>query len=168
MNDAPTSLCDPEIRIERFFNRPGTLELFRCLESILAGYDGVVMSIQKTQIAFSHGKRMAFVSLPFRKVKGRPDVHVVLTLGLGRRAEHPLLAEAVEPYPGRWTNHFIISDSRISMAPCWRISTRPGVSPTADHWFSAFSVVSGPGMKGRMFVAWAISTALRARSVRCV
>ncbi len=37
-----------------------------------------------------------------------------------------------------------------------------------DHWFSAFSVGFSPGMNGRMFVACAISTALRARSVRCV
>lgn len=110
MSDLPPSLLDVEYRIERFFEpHPGTLEIYRTLETILFAHEGVTRDLLKTQIAFSHGKRMAFVWFPIRKMKVRPKVYVLLTLCLGRRADHPALAEVVEPYPGRWTNHFVIS-----------------------------------------------------------
>lgn len=34
-----------------------------------------------------------------------------MTLGLPRRVSHPKLAAVAEPYPGRFTHHFIIADS---------------------------------------------------------
>ena len=42
----------------------------------------------KTQVSFSN--RYGFASLwpPTRKIKGRPGLYIVLTFGLGRRAEH--------------------------------------------------------------------------------
>lgn len=32
-----------------------------------------------------------------------------MTLGLGRRLESPRVAVAVEPYPGRWTHHILLT-----------------------------------------------------------
>ena len=33
------------------------------------------------------------------------------TLGLGRRVEHPRILQAVEPYPGRWTHHVLVTEA---------------------------------------------------------
>ena len=33
------------------------------------------------------------------------------TLGLGRRVEHPHILQAVEPYPGRWTHHVLVTEA---------------------------------------------------------
>ena len=45
------------------------------------------------------------VSLPLRRRKGWPPCCLVVTFGLGRRAESPRILHAIEPYPGRWTTH---------------------------------------------------------------
>lgn len=72
--------------------------------------DGVKVKVQKTQIAFSNRHNFAFVSfLPVRKAKERPEVYLVVTFGLGYRAESPRIDAAAEPYPGRWTHHVLIS-----------------------------------------------------------
>lgn len=46
--------------------------------------------------------------LPRSWDKKRPENSIVLTFGLGRRIEHERIAQAVEPYPGRWMHHVII------------------------------------------------------------
>ena len=66
---------------------------------------------QKTQIAFANRHNFAFVSfLPVRKANDRPEVYIVVTFGLGYRAKSPRIDAAVEPYPGRWTYHVLISE----------------------------------------------------------
>ena len=35
---------------------------------------------------------------------------ITLTFGLGHRVENQRIAKAVEPAPGRWTNHVLIDD----------------------------------------------------------
>ena len=39
-----------------------------------------------------------------------PDDYFVLTLGLPAPPESDRVAAKTEPYPGRWTTHFVISD----------------------------------------------------------
>jgi len=51
------------------------------------------------------------VSLPFRKVKGRPKCCVVLTFGLSYQVDHPRITESTEPYPRRWTHHVLIQSA---------------------------------------------------------
>ena len=34
----------------------------------------------------------------------------MVTAGLNRRLESPRVAVAVEPYPGRWTHHILLTD----------------------------------------------------------
>ena len=34
----------------------------------------------------------------------------MVTVGLARQMESPRVAVAVEPYPGRWTHHILISE----------------------------------------------------------
>ena len=38
-----------------------------------------------------------------------PEVYIVVTFGLGYRARFPRIDAAVEPYPGRWTHHVLLS-----------------------------------------------------------
>jgi hypothetical protein len=75
---------------------------------ICSEFEGVKIKVSKTQISFSNRYGFAYVSLPYRRVKGRPDVYIILTFGLGYRLDHPRIMESVEPYPGRWTHHVII------------------------------------------------------------
>ena len=39
----------------------------------------------------------------------RPDDYFVLTLGMSAPPESDRMAAKTEPYPGRWTTHFVIS-----------------------------------------------------------
>ena len=79
-------------------------------QKVFSQVDGVKVKVQKTQIAFSNRHNFAFVSfLPVRKAKERPEVYLVVTFGLGYRAESPRIDAAAEPYPGRWTLHVLIS-----------------------------------------------------------
>ena len=42
-------------------------------------------------------------------MKERPEVYIVVTFGLGYRLESPRVDAAVEPYPGRFTHHVLVS-----------------------------------------------------------
>ncbi len=86
---------------------PGALPLYAVLREHLTALPGVEVRTAKTQITFKARYGFAFVSL--RRMKGCPETFLILTLGLGRRLESPRVAVAVEPYPGRWTHHFILS-----------------------------------------------------------
>jgi len=87
---------------------PGALPLYLALSEKLLALPGVTVKVAKTQITFKARYGFAFVSL--RRIKGCPEVFLILTLGLGRRLGSPRVAVAVEPYPGRWTHHFILSE----------------------------------------------------------
>ena len=95
-----------------FFDRKSeALPLYEAFEQkVLSAVEGVKVKVQKTQIAFSNRHNFAFVSfLPVRKAKERPEVYIVVTFGLGYRLESPRIDAAVEPYPGRWTHHVLLS-----------------------------------------------------------
>lgn len=68
------------------------------------------VKVQKTQITFTNPRIFAAVSLlPVRKKAQRPDHYITITLGLNRRLDSPRVDAASEPYPNRWTHHFLIS-----------------------------------------------------------
>ena len=95
-----------------FFDRkPEALPLYETFEQkVFSELDGVKVKVQKTQIAFSNRHNFAFISfLPVRKAKDRPVVYIVVTFGLGYRLESPRIGAAVEPYPGRFTHHVLVS-----------------------------------------------------------
>ena len=92
-----------------FNNKPELFPIYETVrDMIYADFDDVKVKVSKTQIAFSNKYQFAFVSLPFRKIKGSPDSAILLTFGLGRKAEHLRIFMATEPYPGRWTHHVMI------------------------------------------------------------
>ena len=94
-----------------FDGKPEELQLYEAFtEKVFSEVDGVEVKVQKTQIAFSNRRQFAFVSfLPVRKAKERPEVYIVVTFGLGYHVQSPRIDAAVEPYPGRWTHHVLIS-----------------------------------------------------------
>ena len=89
------------------------LPLYEALEKrILSEIGGVSVKVQKTQIAFSNRHNFAFVSfLPVRRAGERPKTYITVTFGLGRRVDSPRIDAAVEPYPGRWTHHVLVSST---------------------------------------------------------
>lgn len=66
------------------------------------------LKVQKSQITFRARYGFAFVSL--RRMKGCPEVFLILSFGLSHRLDSPRIAVAVEPYPNRWTHHVILSE----------------------------------------------------------
>lgn len=88
---------------------PRALPLYEALSGKLrAAFPHVTVQVQKTQITFRERYGFAFVSL--RRMKGCPEVFLILSFGLRRRLDSPRVAAAVEPYLNRWTHHVIVSD----------------------------------------------------------
>lgn len=104
----------PDADTLMFFNEhPQALPLYEHLEKILfEGFPDVSKRVQKTQITFSN--RHVFACVSFAKVKRkaeRPDPYLVVTLGLPYPLESRRVAVKTEPYPGRWTTHFVVGST---------------------------------------------------------
>ena len=67
------------------------------------------MRVQKTQITFTNPRVFACVSFlrALRKAE-MPDPFLTITLGLSHQLSSPRVSAQSEPYPGRWTTHFVI------------------------------------------------------------
>lgn len=88
---------------------PGALPLYEVLRNrLLAQCPDTALKVQKSQITFRARYGFAFVSL--RRMKGCPEVFLILSFGLSHRLDSPRIAVAVEPYPNRWTHHVILSE----------------------------------------------------------
>ena len=87
------------------------LEVYRGFEELLySTFPDVNKRVQKTQITFSN--RHVFACVSFARVKKKaelPKGWMTLTLGLPAPLASPRAAVKVEPRPGRWTHHFIVS-----------------------------------------------------------
>ena len=95
-----------------FFDRhQAVYPLYECFqEKLLARFPESRIKVQKSQISYYNRHLYACVS--FLKVKKKaelPDDYFVLTLGLSAPLESDRVAAKTEPYPGRWTTHFVIS-----------------------------------------------------------
>ncbi|MEY8438242.1 DUF5655 domain-containing protein [Anaerotruncus colihominis] len=92
-----------------FSPMPDALPLYEMLCGRLqAECPDTVLKVQQSQITFKARYGFAFVSL--RRMKGCPEVFMIVSFGLSHRLDSPRIALAVEPYPGRWTHHMIISE----------------------------------------------------------
>ena len=100
------------IDIELFFNKnPRELSLYTAFEKALfEKFPETIIKVQKTQISLYNRHGFGAVWLPKGRLKNCPEVCIAVTLGLPRRVSNPRLAVVSEPYPGRFTHHFIISD----------------------------------------------------------
>ena len=77
---------------------------------LLRRYPGTRIKVQKTQISFYDRHMFACVSFLRAKRKAElPESWFVLTLGLPGPILSERAAVKTEPYPGRWTNHIVLS-----------------------------------------------------------
>ena len=79
-------------------------------EKLLARFPESRIKVQKSQISYYNRHLYACVSfLRVKKKAALPEDYFVLTLGLPTPLESDRAAAKTEPYPGRWTTHFVIS-----------------------------------------------------------
>ena len=95
-----------------FEKKPEALPLYeKFAERVRRELGEVHIRVQKTQITFSNRHVFACVSfLRARRARELPPVYLVVTVGTGRKISSPRIDAAVEPYPGRWTHHLVISE----------------------------------------------------------
>ena len=96
----------------RFFDRHSVaLPLYeRFADKLTERFLQTEIKVQKTQITFKN--RHVYACVSFLRVKKKaelPDSFFVLTLGLPYALESERVAVKTQPYPGRWTTHFVIS-----------------------------------------------------------
>ena len=82
--------------------------LFRRMET---EFPDATVKVQKSQISFYGRHLFGAASLPVRRKKSWPEHCIVVTIGLSHPLESPRAAVSVEPYPGRWTNHVLVSEA---------------------------------------------------------
>lgn len=96
----------------RFFDgKPEELALYEALEArIFSEVGNVRLKVGKSQISFYNRHLFACVSFLRAKRKAELPAHyIVLALGLDRPLDTPRAAVVTEPYPNRWTHHFVLS-----------------------------------------------------------
>ena len=96
-----------------FFDpHPAALPLYEAFAvEMAARFPETCVRVQKTQITFSNRRVYACVS--FLRVKRKaelPETWFTLTFGLPYPLESPRVAAKVEPNPGRWTTHIVLSE----------------------------------------------------------
>lgn len=93
-----------------FFDQmPAMLPVYaRLREQLEAAYPDLGIRVGKSQISFRNRYGFASASLPWRRVKGWPAEYLLVSFGLARRLDDPRIAQAVEPYPNRWTHHVLV------------------------------------------------------------
>ena len=89
---------------------PGPISLFEAWEEAVLACGESTMKVSKTQISWGNPLQFAVLSQPRRAAQRRIGA-LLATLGLGHRVEHPHILQAVEPYPGRWTHHVLVTEA---------------------------------------------------------
>ena len=87
---------------------PGRLAIFEAFEAAVLSCGESAMRVSKTQISWGSPYLFAMLSLP-RRAADRRSGALLATLGLNRRLDSPRVLQAVEPYPGRWTHHLLLT-----------------------------------------------------------
>ena len=94
-----------------FDGKPEELALYEALEArIFSEIENVRLKVSKSQLSFYNRRLFACVSFLRAKRKAELPAHyIVLTLGLDRPLDTHRAAVVTEPYPNRWTHHFVLS-----------------------------------------------------------
>ena len=103
---------EPEADTLMFFGRHlDALSLYLTFEELLFdSFPEVNRRVQKTQITFFN--RHVFACVSFARVRRKAELpagYMVITLGLPSPLDSERVAVKTEPYPGRWTHHFVVS-----------------------------------------------------------
>jgi hypothetical protein len=94
---------------EFFAGKPTQKALFQHVRKAVEALGPVTMKVTKSQISFAHDRQFAWVWLPKTWDRKRPPHSLVLSFSLPKRAGHPRIVEIVEPYPGRFMHHAILT-----------------------------------------------------------
>ncbi len=97
-----------------FFERhPAALPLYEVFAGeLLERFPATSLRVQKSQITFAN--RHVYACVSFARVKRKaelPDPYLVVTLGLAGPLDSDRVAVKTQPYPGRWTTHFVIGST---------------------------------------------------------
>lgn len=96
-----------EDRMALFASISGAFELYMQLEALIhVRYPQTEIRAKRTQVGFFDGCGFAWASLPLRGKTG-----ITVTLGLPEKLMSERVLAASEPYPGRWTHHFIFQST---------------------------------------------------------
>lgn len=87
---------------------PVRIALFEAYEAAVLACGESRCKVSRTQTAWGNPLLFAFLSLPRQAAQRRAGA-LLATFGLGRRLDHPRVLQAVEPYPGRWTHHVLLT-----------------------------------------------------------
>ena len=107
---------------EDFFTShdPETLSLFRpLLSGALERWPEVSVVTQKSQVGFSDPRPFCALYPP-RKAADRKAHRLGMSLFLHRPPESSRVSMAVEPYPGRWTWHMVLSSPEELDEELWQ------------------------------------------------
>ncbi len=92
-----------------FSDKPRQLGLFSLVREYIRSIGQAAVKESRTQVAFARRRQFAWVWLPQPWERKRPPGSIVLSFSLPRRVTDPRIAQAIEPYPGRWMHHVIIA-----------------------------------------------------------
>ena len=87
---------------------PGKIAIFEAYEGAVLSCGESRMKVSKTQISWGNPYLFAMLSQP-RRASDRKAGALLATLGLNHRLDSPRILQAVEPYPGRWTHHLLLT-----------------------------------------------------------
>lgn len=80
-----------------FSTMPQAVPIYAAFEAMLRSkYPDMRVKVQKTQISISNKHGFAWVWLPIRKMKGRPEVYMIISFGLPHRDDSPRIVESLE------------------------------------------------------------------------
>ena len=111
---------------------PGKLAIFEAYEAAVLACGESTRKVTKTQISWGNPYLFAMLSHP-RRAADRKAGALLATFGLGRRLDSPRIFQAVEPYPGRWTHHLVLSgpedvdgEAAAWLAEAWAFAREKG------------------------------------------
>lgn len=84
-------------------------KLFRLVTDFLISLGGVDSVTRKTQVSFKHGRAFAWIWLPQMWIKRHPRGSITMTFGLDHPVRDRRIKQSVEPYPGRYIHHVVIT-----------------------------------------------------------
>ncbi len=96
-----------------FDKQPAALPLYEGFtRKLFKMFPATSIRVQKSQITFSNRHVYACVSFaPVKRKAELPAPYIVITLGLPYPLNSNRVAVKTEPYPGRWTTHFVVSST---------------------------------------------------------
>lgn len=118
--------------IENYFaGYPEQMIIFGAIQTMMAGIGPVKVEVMKSGISFGTSRKFAWVWLPQKYELKQPEGSLVLSFGLDRMIEDPIIKQVVNPYRQRWTHHVVISTAadldetlRDWLSEAYRFSTR--------------------------------------------